>query len=155
MSIESTAVPPHPPIPEQELSFLGFLRAVRTNALTMWTEAAYQEDVVVRRFLGRSQMLLNAPDAIHRVLIDNHPNYRRSPASIRVLRPITGMGLLLSEGDEWRPQRPQSKLGNWSPLSALVGKCIYAMGTAHCVISSKRKMNSNKGFASRKVSRIA
>ena len=58
----STAVPPHPPIPEQELSFLGFLRAVRTNALTMWTEAAYQEDVVVRRFLGRSQMLLNAPD---------------------------------------------------------------------------------------------
>lgn len=101
----STAVPPHPPIPEQELSFLGFLRAVRTNALTMWTEAAYQEDVVVRRFLGRSQMLLNAPDAIHRVLIDNHPNYRRSPASIRVLRPITGMGLLLSEGDEWRHQR--------------------------------------------------
>jgi unspecific monooxygenase len=98
-------VPPHPPIPERELSFLQFLRAIRTNALTMWTEKAYQEDVLVRRFLGRSQILLNAPDAIHRVLVENPSNYRRSPASIRILRPITGNGLLLSEGEDWRLQR--------------------------------------------------
>ncbi len=32
-------------------------------------------------------------------------NYRRSPASIRILRPITGNGLLLSEGEAWRHQR--------------------------------------------------
>lgn len=105
MTVESPIAPPHPPIPTEELPFFRFLRAVRTNALTMWTEAAYQEDVLVRRFLGRSNMLLNAPDAIHRVLVDNPGNYRRSPASIRILRPITGMGLLLSEGDDWRHQR--------------------------------------------------
>jgi cytochrome P450 len=98
-------VPPHPPIPTAELSFLSFLRAIRSNALTMWTEAAYQEDVLIRRVLGRSNILLNAPDAIHRVLVDNPGNYRRSPASIRILRPITGKGLLLSEGDDWRHQR--------------------------------------------------
>jgi cytochrome P450 len=98
-------IPPHPPMAEKELSFFQFLRAIRTNALTMWTEAAYQEDVLIRRFLGRSQMLINAPDAIHRVLVDNHVNYRRSPASIRILRPIAGNGLLLSDGDEWRHQR--------------------------------------------------
>src|SRR5215469_9127084 len=98
-------IPPHPPVADKELSFFQFLRAIRTNALTMWTEAAYQQDVLVRRFLGRSQMLINAPDAIHRVLVDNHANYRRSPASIRILRPITGNGLLLSDGDEWRHQR--------------------------------------------------
>jgi cytochrome P450 len=105
VTVETAFIPPHPPIPIEELSFFGFLRAVRTNALTMWTEAAYQDDVVVRRFLGRSQMLLNAPDAIRRVLVDNHGNYRRSPASIRILRPITGNGLLLSEGEDWRHQR--------------------------------------------------
>lgn len=105
MTVESPIAPPHPPIPTEELPFFRFLRAVRTNALTMWTEAAYQEDVLVRRFLGRSNMLLNAPDAIHRVLVDNPGNYRRSPASIRILRPITGMGLLLSEGEDWRHQR--------------------------------------------------
>ena len=71
----------------------------------MWTEKAYQEDVLVRRFLGRSHMLLNAPDAIHHVLVDNHANYRRSPASIRILRPVMGNGLLLSDGEDWRLQR--------------------------------------------------
>jgi cytochrome P450 len=98
-------VPPRPPIPTRELPFLQFLRAIRTNALTMWTEKAYQEDVLVRRFLGRSHMLLNAPDAIHHVLVDNHANYRRSPASIRILRPVMGNGLLLSDGEDWRLQR--------------------------------------------------
>ena len=98
-------IPPRPPIPARELTFFSFLRAIRINALGMWTERAYQEDVLVRRVLGHSQMLINAPDAIHRVLVENHANYRRSPASIRILRPIAGNGLLLSDGEEWRHQR--------------------------------------------------
>jgi cytochrome P450 len=97
--------PPHPPAPVRELSLGGFLRAIRTNALTMWTDAAYEQDVVVRQFLGRTQVLLNAPEAIHRVLVDNAGNYRRAPATIRILRPVTGNGLLLSEGEAWRLQR--------------------------------------------------
>src|SRR4051812_4386177 len=101
MSAPALFVPPRPPLPAAPLPFFAFLRAIRTNALTMWTEAAYQQDVLVRRFVGRSNLLINAPDAIHRVLVENHTNYRRSPASIRILRPITGNGLLLSEGDEW------------------------------------------------------
>ena len=92
-------------MPSRELSFPEFLRAIRSNALGMWTEAAYREDVVTRRLIGRSTTLINAPDAIHRVLVENPGNYRRSPASIRILRPITGNGLLLSSGDEWRLQR--------------------------------------------------
>jgi unspecific monooxygenase len=98
-------IPPVPARPARELSFLQFLRAVRTNALTMWTEAAYQEAVLRHRFLGRTHMLINAPDAIHHILVDNPENYRRSPASIRILRPIMGYGLLLSEGEDWRRQR--------------------------------------------------
>jgi unspecific monooxygenase len=98
-------IPPRPPFAERELPLLRFLRAIRTNALTMWTEKAYEEQVLARRFFGRTHMLLNAPDAIHHVLVDNAANYRRSPASIRILRPITGNGLLLSEGEDWRLQR--------------------------------------------------
>ena len=105
VTVDVAVAPPHPPIPAEELPFFAFLRAIRTNALTMWTEAAYQEDVLVRNVLGRSNMMLNAPDAIRRVLVDNPTNYRRSPASVRILRPMTGMGLLLSEGDDWRHQR--------------------------------------------------
>ncbi len=50
-------------------------------------------------------MLLNAPEAIHHVLVENAANYRRSPASIRILRPLVGRGLFLSEGEEWKHQR--------------------------------------------------
>ncbi|HEX3574205.1 MAG TPA: cytochrome P450 [Rhodopila sp.] len=97
--------PPVPAAPEAPLSLRGFLRAVRTNALTIWPQAAYQQDSTSRSFLGRTNILLNAPDAIHHVLVGNPGNYRRSPASIRILRPITGQGLLLSEGDTWKLQR--------------------------------------------------
>src|SRR3984957_6088220 len=101
-------MPLRPPVvaaPEEPLSLRGFLRAIRTNALTMWPAAAYRQDTTVRNFLGRINVLLNAPDAIHHVLVGSPGNYRRSPASIRILRAITGDGLLLSEGDDWKLQR--------------------------------------------------
>jgi unspecific monooxygenase len=87
------------------LTLSRFLRAIRTNALTMWPQQAYEQDVHSRRLLGRTTLLLNSPDAIRHVLVDNPDNYRRSPASVRILRPITGRGLLLSEGDDWKLQR--------------------------------------------------
>jgi unspecific monooxygenase len=71
----------------------------------MWSEAAYEQDVRIRRVLGRINMLLNSPAAIHHVLVENSANYRRSPAALRILRPITGNGLLLSEGEDWKLQR--------------------------------------------------
>ncbi len=80
-------------------------RATRTNALAMWPRAAYQQDVFVQSELRRPRFLLNGEAGIHRVLVANPRNYRRTPATIRVLRPITGEGLLLSEGETWRRQR--------------------------------------------------
>jgi unspecific monooxygenase len=98
-------VPPVPTPPAAPLRLRPFLHAIRENALTIWPEAAYRDDMTVRHFLGRRNLLLNAPDAIHHVLVENHANYRRTPASIRILRPIVGDGLLLSTGDAWRLQR--------------------------------------------------
>jgi cytochrome P450 len=98
-------VPPVPKPPPAPLPPRAFLRAIRDNALTIWPEQAYHDDMMVRQFLGRKNVLLNTPEAIHHVLVDNHANYRRSAASIRILRPITGDGLLLSMGEAWRLQR--------------------------------------------------
>ncbi len=92
-------IPLTPPRPASPLPVRAFLRAVRTNALTVWPDRAYESDYTERHLLGRKTVLLNAPEAIHRVLVDNAANYRRTPASIRILRPIAGNGLLLSEGD--------------------------------------------------------
>jgi len=61
--------PPVPPAPEAPLPLRAFLRAIRTNALTIWPQAAYRQDATVRRFLGRTNVLLNTPEAIHHVLV--------------------------------------------------------------------------------------
>jgi unspecific monooxygenase len=39
------------------------------------------------------------------VLVDNYENYTRTPPGIRVLRPMLGEGLLISEGRAWKHQR--------------------------------------------------
>jgi cytochrome P450 len=94
-----------PPAPAGDLPWYRFLKAVRTNALEIFPQAAYQDDVVVQSFLGRKRFVLNSPDAIHHLLIENIGNYRRTSATIRILRPIIGDGLFLSEGEDWRHQR--------------------------------------------------
>ena len=39
------------------------------------------------------------------MLVDNYENYTRTPPGIRVLRPMLGEGLLISEGRAWKHQR--------------------------------------------------
>jgi cytochrome P450 len=87
------------------LSPLATLRALRSNVLGLWPRAAYDDEVVSGQLFSKPFFLLNAPDAIQRVLVDNFENYRRPPPTVRVLGPIVGDGLLLSEGDDWRKQR--------------------------------------------------
>src|SRR5690349_22314297 len=97
--------PPRPTYPIKDPSLRDILRAARTNALTTWPESAYEVMVRRERFFGLHAVLLNDPAAIHHVLVENHENYRRPPVAIRLLRPLTGNGLLLSEGEDWRLQR--------------------------------------------------
>ncbi len=100
-------VPPRPETPAEDPGLFQFLTAMRTNALKVWPKAAYEQDALVGRSLltGRMRVLINTADAIHRVLVDNTANYYRTPATIRILGPIVGDGLLLSEGEDWRHQR--------------------------------------------------
>ncbi len=84
---------------------LGMVRILQTNALQMWSRQAYERPAMVGSFLGRIQVLLNDPDAIGHVLVRNAANYRRPAISRRLLAPLVGDGLLLSEGAAWRHQR--------------------------------------------------
>ena len=97
-----------PPAPEPAPDTMGPLelaRRMRTNGITPYTRRAYEEEVTQRRYFGRTMHVLNAPDAIRRVLVDNHEGYGRTRASLRILRPLVGAGLLVSEGADWRHQR--------------------------------------------------
>jgi cytochrome P450 len=98
-------IPPKPdPAPEQ-MRPLDLARRMRTNGITVYAPIAYEEEVLQRAFFGRSSFLLNAPDAIRHVLVDQHDNYGRTNATLRVLSPLLGKGLFLSEGRDWRHQR--------------------------------------------------
>ncbi|MBO0755564.1 MAG: cytochrome P450, partial [Bradyrhizobiaceae bacterium] len=97
--------PPRPRVPDTELRWHQTFASLRSNALEIWPLEAYEKDVLVQTFLGRRRFLFNAPDAIHHVLVANAANYTRTPPSIRILQPIVGEGLLLSEGEAWRHQR--------------------------------------------------
>jgi cytochrome P450 len=97
--------PPVPAPPETALKLMARLRAFRTNPIAAFRRAAYEEMTVADRMLGRLAVLLNAPEAIHHVLVEHPERYARSAASVRIMRPITGQGLLLAEGEAWRWQR--------------------------------------------------
>ncbi len=97
--------PPSPPRAPETMTAFGRMAAMRENVLGTWGQRAYEEDIIRGRFVGRSSFILNAPDAIRHVLVDNYENYTRTPAAIRVLRPVLGEGLLISEGRAWKYQR--------------------------------------------------
>jgi cytochrome P450 len=98
-------VPPSPPRASETMSIFGRIAAIRRNAIESWGQRAYEEDIVQGRFFGHNSFILNTPDAIRHVLVDNYENYTRTPAGFRVLRPLVGDGLLIAEGRAWKHQR--------------------------------------------------
>jgi unspecific monooxygenase len=87
------------------LAWRRLKRILEGDALAAFPSEAFKAEAVVTRILGRRQFILNRPDAIRRVLVENPGNYVRSAATLRVLRPIFGRGLFLAEGAEWEEQR--------------------------------------------------
>jgi cytochrome P450 len=103
--VRAPLVPPRPPRAADDMTMLGRMKAIRISPIGSWGRRAYEEDIVQGRFFRRNSFILNAPDAIRHVLVDNYDNYTRTPVGIRVLRPILGKGLLIAEGRAWKHQR--------------------------------------------------
>jgi cytochrome P450 len=81
------------------------LLALRKNAYRAFPPRCLDEPVVTLRAAGRSLVLATAPDAIRHIMITHGEDYVRLPLGRRVLGPIVGRGLLVSEGETWREQR--------------------------------------------------
>ncbi|PSO30763.1 cytochrome P450 [Bradyrhizobium sp. MOS002] len=104
-SVRRPIIPPTPPRAPDDMSFLGRLAVLKRNMIATWGQRAYEEDVIEGRFFFRNSFILNRPDAIRHVLLSNYENYSRTPAGIRMLRPVLGDGLLIAEGHSWTFQR--------------------------------------------------
>jgi cytochrome P450 len=94
-----------PDRPRERPGFREFLRLVRDNTLAAYPPDAADADFVARRLLWRRRFIINEPNAIRHVLLDNASNYTKSELTRRLLEPGLGRGLLTSEGETWRRHR--------------------------------------------------
>src|SRR3954470_22415503 len=97
-----------PPAPEPRVAALGPLalyRALRANAITAWRAEAYEEPYIADRNMLGGYVLLNDPDLIRYVLVENAANYPKDALQLDKLTPAVGRGLLTAEPESWRLQR--------------------------------------------------
>ncbi len=98
-------VPPSPPRAAASMGAIRRIAMLRKSAIGVWGQRAYEDDIIKGRFFGRASYILNTPETIRHVLVENYENYARTPVGIRVLRPMLGDGLLMAEGKPWKHQR--------------------------------------------------
>ncbi|HMA75336.1 MAG TPA: cytochrome P450, partial [Xanthobacteraceae bacterium] len=97
-----------PPAPVPLTGRLGpwrYYRALRTNPITSWRQEAYESAILVDRGPLGDVIVVNAPDAIRRVFLDNFGNYPKDRLQLEKLGPGLGRGLLTAEGEDWKFQR--------------------------------------------------
>jgi cytochrome P450 len=77
----------------------------RRSIMATFPRAAYEDLIYQRRQFGWLTVFVNDPAAIHHVFVTNAANYERPVLARRLLRPLSGDGLLLAEDAAWRHQR--------------------------------------------------
>ena len=124
-----------PPAPVPHVGPLGGLRlyrALRKNSITAWRQEAYEEPYIADRNQIGGYVLLNDPDLIRRVFIDNAANYPKDDLQLEKLEPAVGRGLLTADGESWRLQRrtvaplfqPAGVAGYLAPMAASVDEML-------------------------------
>jgi cytochrome P450 len=98
-------VPPTVPPAARELGVIESLRAVRRNVLAVIPDIAYGQPIVSGRTGGGRWHMVQGPEGMRRVFLDNAGNYPKSVVMIRMLRSAVGASLFTSEGAAWRWQR--------------------------------------------------
>jgi len=99
---------PAPAVPQSQAargSLRRSLRAMRENALTAYKPEDFSADIIAQRILWRHMFIINEPNAIRYIVLDNAANYTKSEVGRRLLEPALGRGLLTSEGETWRRHR--------------------------------------------------
>src|SRR2546430_5387803 len=166
----STTPPLRPPAPQPRTGALGPLalyRALRTNSITAWRAEAYEEPYIADRNMLGGYILLNDPDLIRRVLVDNAVNYPKDRLQLEKLTPAVGRGLLTAQPESWRLQRrtvaplfqPAGVAGYLAPMAGSVEEMLArweGYARAGAVIDGAREMTgvtydfiSRTGFSPR------
>jgi cytochrome P450 len=96
----------------QRFGTIEFLRRLRDDQLSVIVPELFDRNMIAFNHLFLHGFLINKPEYIEHVLLTNQANYTKSHFLRRMLGPLLGEGLLISEGESWRRQRRI-----WHPLS--------------------------------------
>ncbi len=105
--LDSTAkFTPPVPVPRAEpLGLIALLRTLKNNPLEAWTQAHFEQPVVMGGLSIGRVAVVSDPGAIRRVLLENSANYRKDWMQRRILSAGLANGLLSAEGGQWKAQR--------------------------------------------------
>jgi len=101
----SDTLPPLVAPANQPLGVLASLRAVRRNVLSILPQIAFDQEIVSGRTGPAKWHMVQGPQGMKHVFLDNVDNYPKSEVMIRMLRSAVGSSLFTSEGAQWRWQR--------------------------------------------------
>jgi cytochrome P450 len=103
--MDTITKPARAPGPDKGLPFLGQTLEVWRDMLGFFQRAANEYGNTVEfKFGPYVYVMVNEPEGIRHVLVDNHRNYKKS-RNYDGLKLLLGEGLVTSEGDFWRRQR--------------------------------------------------
>jgi cytochrome P450 len=75
------------------------------NLIEGFPRQCWEQGVISVPFLGSKLVLVNSPEAIREMMVTKADHFGRLSAGRRVLSPVVGSGLALSEGTDWKRQR--------------------------------------------------
>ena len=104
-SASTLFTPPTVTPPPRPLGVLGSALAARRNALNIIPAFAYDVPILTGKTGPSRWHMVQGPEGLRRVFLDNVDNYPKSEVMIRMLRPAVGSSLFTAEGAQWRWQR--------------------------------------------------
>jgi cytochrome P450 len=97
--------PPAPSPHEAPLHLIALLKALWRNPLEAWARPHFEEPIVTSKLGTRQVALVNEPQAVRRILLDNAANYGREPMQRRIMFSTLNNGLLMADDQQWMAQR--------------------------------------------------
>lgn len=97
--------PPAPEPRETRPNLIALLWLLVNNPLEVWSRDHFEKPIVRDGLPFMPAIIVNDPDWVRHVLLDNAANYRKDDLLLRILNSGLGQGLLTVEGQQWRRQR--------------------------------------------------
>ena len=93
------------PPPLKPASFFKTLRASKGNAFEVIPLRAYEQPVYLAKSVLGNVLMVNDPEGVRRVLLDNVANYPKNDLEIEFFSAMFGEGLLSAPHAKWRTHR--------------------------------------------------